>query len=128
MTAKRVNSPTGIFMSKKSRRAKVAAEIIKQQILNRFELPPDAVLPKGAVVGDPSQQDPKYRPRQYYVDRPFKCVDCGSEEVWNAEQQKWFYEVAKGSTYAEPKRCRQCRQNRQAAKGKRRPNDQSAIS
>jgi hypothetical protein len=111
-------------MSKKSLRAKAEAEGIKRQILGRFELPPEAALPEGAVAGDPSQQDPRYRPRQYYIDRPFKCVDCGSEEVWKTERQKWFYEVAKGSTYAEPKRCRKCRQNHRATKGKSRPGDQ----
>jgi hypothetical protein len=115
-------------MSKKTRRAKAESEVIKRQILNRFEVPPDAVLPKGAVAGDPSQQDPRYRPRQYYIDRPFKCVDCGSEEVWTAEQQKWYYEVAKGSTYAEPKRCRQCRLKRRGASGKPSSDDQLDAS
>lgn len=115
-------------MSKKSRRTKAEAEAIKRQILNRFEIPPDAALPKGAVPGDPSQQDPRYRPRQYYIDRPFKCVDCGSEEVWTAERQKWYYEVAKGSTYAEPKRCRECRRKRRAMTGNPDLDDQSETS
>jgi hypothetical protein len=115
-------------MSKKSRRARAESEAIKNQILNRFELPPDAFLPKGAVAADPSQQDPNHRPWQYYIDRPFKCVDCGSEEVWTAEQQKWYYEVAKGSTYAEPKRCRECRQKHRGAMGKPSSKDQSDAS
>jgi hypothetical protein len=47
--------------------------------------------------------------RGYYVDRPFECVDCGASEVWTAAQQKWWYEVAKGSLYATAVRCRACR-------------------
>jgi len=34
--------------------------------------------------------------RGYYVDTPFRCGDCGKEEVWTGTQQKWWYEVAKG--------------------------------
>jgi hypothetical protein len=105
-------------MSKKRRRAKAEAESVKRLILGRFDLPPNAVPPEGSVAGDPSQQDPRYRPRLHYIDRPFKCVDCGSEEVWTAGQQKWYYEVAKGSTYGEPKRCRRCRAKHRENKGR----------
>ena len=39
---------------------------------------------------------PDFVQRGYYVDRLFRCVDCGKEEVWTGTQQKWWYEVAKG--------------------------------
>ncbi|MCA9203194.1 MAG: zinc-ribbon domain containing protein [Planctomycetales bacterium] len=42
------------------------------------------------------------------------CVDCGKSQVWSAQQQKWYYEVAKGSLYATAIRCRECRQKRSA--------------
>ncbi|MCA9162262.1 MAG: zinc-ribbon domain containing protein [Planctomycetales bacterium] len=35
-------------------------------------------------------------------------------QVWSAQQQKWYYEVAKGSLYATAIRCRECRQKRSA--------------
>ena len=69
-------------------------------------------LPLGAVAADKSQQPPNNSyspPPDYYVDIEFTCKDCGSQEVWTAEQQKWYYEVAKGSLYATAVRCRDCR-------------------
>ena len=50
----------------------------------------------------------------YYVDYPFKCEDCGSKEIWTAEQQKWFYEEAKGHIWAVAVRCRPCRKKRKS--------------
>ncbi|REK12234.1 MAG: hypothetical protein DWQ37_12625 [Planctomycetota bacterium] len=69
------------------------------------------VLPEGAIPADLSQQAPNnsYSPPLFYVDQPFTCVDCGSDEVWTAEQQKWYYEVAKGPIQAMAIRCRDCR-------------------
>jgi hypothetical protein len=52
---------------------------------------------------------PKFVERGYYVDSPFKCVDCGIDEIWRATQQKWWYEVAKGQVWTQAKRCRNCR-------------------
>lgn len=69
-------------------------------------------LPPGAVAADTSRQVPISTygaPKTFYVDVPFKCRDCGSEEVWTAKHQKWFYEVAKGSLHATAVRCRDCR-------------------
>jgi len=68
--------------------------------------------PPGAVSADTTQQIPINTygsPKTYYVDIEFKCRDCGSDEVWTAKQQKWFYEVAKGSLHATAVRCRDCR-------------------
>ena len=57
---------------------------------------------------------PDFVYRGYYVDRPFRCVDCGKEEVWTGTQQKWWYEVAKGFAYSTAVRCRLCRRKKQA--------------
>lgn len=38
---------------------------------------------------------PDFVTRGFYVDRPFRCKDCGKDQVWTATQQKWWYEVAK---------------------------------
>lgn len=45
----------------------------------------------------------------FYAAKPFECRDCGASEVWTAGQQKWWYEVAKGSIYSTAVRCRSCR-------------------
>ena len=60
-------------------------------------------LPQRAVGANVEQQAPNnsFSPPLYYVDKPFRCVDCGKEEVWTANQQKWYYEVAKGSIYGQ---------------------------
>ena len=39
---------------------------------------------------------PDFVYRGYYVDRPFRCRDCGKGEVWTGTQQKWWYEVRRG--------------------------------
>ena len=53
---------------------------------------------------------PAFVARGHYVDQSFTCVDCRSEEVWRATQQKWWYEVAKGNVESGAIRCRNCRQ------------------
>ena len=76
-------------------------------------------LPAGAVPADTSKQipvSPYGSTKEFYVDIAFKCSDCGSDETWTGEQQKWFYEVAKGSLYATAKRCRECRKRLAEAK------------
>jgi len=64
---------------------------------------------------------PDFVYRGYYVDRPFRCVDCGKEEVWTGTQQKWWYEVAKGFVYTTAIRCRLCRRKKrqQSAESRR---------
>ncbi len=51
---------------------------------------------------------------RYYLDQLFTCAGCNSQEVWTALQQKWWYEVAKGSIYSTAKFCRTCRRQEQA--------------
>lgn len=78
-------------------------------------------IPAGAVPADLSQQVPNNSwspPPAFYVDVLFECVDCGSEETWTGEQQKWYYEVAKGSLYATAVRCDVCRRKRSEQKGR----------
>jgi Probable zinc-ribbon domain len=57
---------------------------------------------------------PDFVRRGYYVDRPFRCVDCNKEQVWTGSQQKWWYEVAKGFGYSTAIRCRLCRRTERA--------------
>lgn len=45
----------------------------------------------------------------YYVDKPFKCRDCGIQEIWTATSQKWWYEEVKGYLDSTAVRCKECR-------------------
>jgi hypothetical protein len=51
---------------------------------------------------------------EYYIDQPFRCCDCGKEEIWRAADQKWYYEEAKGHIDARAVRCHRCRAARKA--------------
>ena len=52
---------------------------------------------------------PSFLARGYYLDKPFVCKSCGKDEVWTATQQKWWYEIAKGSAVTTARFCRPCR-------------------
>ncbi len=78
---------------------------------------PDTDPPIGAVMADRAQlaHNNTYGPLpRFYVDRVVICRDCGKEEVWPAERQKWWYEVAKGNINSTAVRCRACRTKEKA--------------
>lgn len=56
---------------------------------------------------------PDFVKREFYVDRPFKCKDCGIAQIWTDTQQKWWYESAKGDVWTVAIRCRPCRRREQ---------------
>lgn len=75
--------------------------------------------PAGAVMADLkelSHNNTYSRLPRFYVDKVFKCRGCGKEEVWPAEQQKWWYEVIKGNINSSAVRCRACRDKEKARK------------
>lgn len=75
----------------------------------------DVAIPRDAVPADQSQQVPNNSyspPPSFYLDKDFACDECGRVETWTGQQQKWYYEVAKGSLYATAIRCRACRRKR----------------
>jgi hypothetical protein len=67
-----------------------------------------------------SYDTPAFVRRGYYVDLPFRCKDCGKEELWTATQQKWWYEVAHGDVWTMATRCRPCRRKERERKAKAR--------
>ncbi|AZZ92044.1 hypothetical protein EUZ85_15400 [Hahella sp. KA22] len=70
------------------------------------------VVPQGALLADTEvlrERNPLERLPNFYVDRHFICKDCESHEIWTAKQQKWWYEVARGSIASKAIRCRSCR-------------------
>jgi len=79
--------------------------------------PPGAVLADQAELAHNNTYD--FLPR-FYVDRAIVCRQCGTEEVWTAERQKWWYEVAKGDINTHAVLCRSCRELRSAQKAEAR--------
>ncbi|MCP3872578.1 MAG: hypothetical protein GY699_05395 [Desulfobacteraceae bacterium] len=68
--------------------------------------------PVGSVMADHAvlAHNNTYGPLpMFYVDKLVVCCDCGTEEIWTAEQQKWWYEVAKGNINSKAVKCRACR-------------------
>jgi hypothetical protein len=57
---------------------------------------------------------PDYVRRGYYVDIEFECQKCGKPQIWTEEQQKWWYEIAKGGVRTTATHCRLCRQAERA--------------
>jgi len=88
-----------------------------------IEATPHNLVPVNAELLAPNNSygAPDFVQRGYYVDRLFRCVDCGKEEVWTGTQQKWWYEVAKGFAYSTAVRCRVCRRKKreQSAESRR---------
>ena len=68
-----------------------------------------AAVDRDQLAPDGSYSHPDFVERGYYVDKPFICQDCGVPQTWTAVQQKWWYEVAKGSVWTTATRCRPCR-------------------
>ncbi|MGN6720297.1 MAG: zinc-ribbon domain containing protein [Candidatus Binatia bacterium] len=114
--------------SGKQRRQEISARRKKLKLkhavmakpLERAPLPSRLIPVNEALLApNNSYGAPEFVGRGYYVDRPFRCVDCGKEEIWTGTQQKWWYEVAQGFVYSTAVRCRICR---------RKKRDQSAQS
>ncbi|NJM00552.1 MAG: hypothetical protein HC924_18050 [Synechococcaceae cyanobacterium SM2_3_2] len=57
---------------------------------------------------------------RFYLDRLVVCRQCSKEEVWPADRQKWWYEVAKGNINTQAILCRACRKTQQVRKEKAR--------
>lgn len=55
-------------------------------------------------------------PPEYYYDEEFTCRDCGTKEIWTAEQQKYWYEEAQKDINTRAVRCRKCRAHINAIK------------
>ncbi len=74
---------------------------------------PDIRPPSGAVLAnkDELSHNNTYGglPR-FYIDKVVVCRNCGTEEIWAAGRQKWWYEVAKGNINTRAVLCRSCRE------------------
>ncbi|MFK5971580.1 MAG: zinc-ribbon domain containing protein [Candidatus Marithrix sp.] len=78
----------------------------------------DKTLPESSILANHEElkHNNTHAFPEYYIDISYKCRDCGSEKIWTARQQKWWYEIAKGNIYSNAIRCRGCRNKIHAAK------------
>jgi len=99
-----------------ARRRKLAAKRAAMASAVELRATPYAFVPVNEELLAPNNSygAPDFVRRGYYVDMPFRCVDCGKEEIWTGTQQKWWYEVAKGFVYSTAIRCRACRRKERA--------------
>jgi hypothetical protein len=101
----------------------VSSKAAKEQRLNESRLKRAKALagvdprydrpPPGAVKADHAElahNNTYSLLPKFYVDRAIVCRRCGTEEVWSAESQKWWYEVAKGNINTDAVLCRACRE------------------
>lgn len=75
--------------------------------------------PAGAIIADQAElvhNNTYGRLPRFYVDKVVVCRQCDTEEVWPAERQKWWYEVAKGNINTVAVLCRSCREKEKARK------------
>src|SRR6266576_2774653 len=97
-----------------ARRKQLAIKRAARAQVVEFKATPCKFVPVNEELLAPNNSygAPAFVTRGYYVDIPFRCVDCGKEEMWTGSQQKWWYEVAKGFAYSTAIRCRACRRKR----------------
>ena len=84
---------------------------------------PDTVPPQGFIPADQQElvHNNTYGPLpSFYIDKVIVCRQCAVEEVWPAERQKWWYEVAKGDINTDAIFCRACREKEKKRKNEAR--------
>ncbi|MBK8206412.1 MAG: zinc-ribbon domain containing protein [Planctomycetes bacterium] len=70
-------------------------------------------LPAGAVRGDITKQNFCLEtPFYYYEDQTKTCLQCGSNFVFSAKEQKYWYETLSFHQWSLAIRCRECRRKR----------------
>lgn len=71
----------------------------KQMELNRLPVNKDKVNYLSTMYEIPS----------FYIDYEFNCKDCGSKEIWTAQDQKWWHEEKEQPLEIIAVRCIECR-------------------
>jgi hypothetical protein len=93
-------------------RKRVAAEqdVARERAAFLAQKEPEGVaVDQSALAPYNRYGDPGFVERGYYVVKPIACEACDAEEVWTAQQQKCWYELAKGSVYSTARLRLECR-------------------
>ena len=101
--------------SEKTKRVRLQESRLKRAkaLANVDTRDPNIEPPPGAVIADQGElahNNTYGRLPRFYVDKVVVCRQCSTEEVWPAERQKWWYEVAKGNINTDAVLCRACRE------------------
>lgn len=101
----RRSSKQNQYRDAQERADRIAKLIAEGWISEATEIPPAAIPvdPHRINVGGSY-----FRPT-YFEDMAFMCQDCGSHQIWKAEDQIWFYEKSGTPFYSTAVRCRSCR-------------------
>jgi hypothetical protein len=107
--------------SKKSKTARLEqSQLLKaKEHIGIDTTDPNVSPPPGAMLADQqelSHNNTYGRLPRFYVDRLIVCQQCGTEEVWPAARQKWWYEVAKGHINSNAVLCLACRDTKKQRK------------
>lgn len=94
---------------KARRRQRAEKEKQRQRSRSDIDLPIGSAPCNPLLLAPNNSNGTDFLLRGYYLDYPFRCQDCGKEEIWRATQQKWWFEVAKADVNTRAIRCRSCR-------------------
>jgi Probable zinc-ribbon domain len=88
--------------------------------ISLFDLDFEPELPRGALRGTPRNCAPFCNycnsPKYFYQDQTLQCVQCDSEFVFSAVEQKHWFEVIKVHIRTRCLRCPSCRKRRKTEK------------
>lgn len=68
-----------------------------------------------AIRANIAVQDYSVRPRHWYIDARFRCVECGTEFVRSAQEQRTWFEVYRFWVDSHPRLCPACSAKRRNA-------------
>ena len=99
--------------SNKQRRAEIKTARLKKSQKDKVDVY-SYPIPKGAVKANKEMLVTVSMPEMvkfplFYIDKPFKCKECGTVKIWTAKHQKWWYEIIKGSIETTAVLCKSCR-------------------
>ncbi|WP_171088942.1 zinc-ribbon domain containing protein [Usitatibacter rugosus] len=119
---RRTGKREALALAAEKERTKAAAKARAARLKGQVLVNPDNLRPTN------SYRTPDFVDREFYVDRPFQCKDCGTAQIWTATQQKWWYESAKGDVWTVAVRCRTCRRREQARKAAAEASRQAGLA
>ena len=86
------------------REVRIRKQIAAGWIKDASEIPADAI-----PVDPEFPPSGGWIPPRFYQDYRFDCCDCGVDQVWTAEAQRWYHEDAGAPYFMMAVRCRACR-------------------
>lgn len=88
------------------------------KLVDRGWIESPSEIPDEAIPVDPALVNlgGTWNPPVCFRDVASTCRDCGSEEIWKAADQAWYFETTNAPIHAQAVRCLPCRQLERARK------------